>query len=72
MSKNKKAKQIVLPIALYHHADKNGKFLPSESCVCEDDVYTNNEHDDSIGVALVRLSDALIAIAKAKGEKNYH
>lgn len=69
LNKNKKAEPPPLPIAIYHHADAEGKFLPSESCVCEDDVYTNNEHDDSIGVPLVRLSDALAAIAKAKREK---
>lgn len=56
-----------LPVALYHHAEADGTFLPSESCVCEDDVYTNNGDDETIGVPLVRLSDARAAIQQAAG-----
>lgn len=56
-----------MPIAIYHHAAADGTLLPSESCVCEDDVYTNNGDDETIGVPLVRLSDARAAIQQAAG-----
>jgi len=58
---------VLLPVAIYHHAAADGTFLPSESCVCEDDVYTNNGDDETIGVPLVRKSDAIAAV-KAEQE----
>lgn len=60
--------EAALPVVLYHHAEADGTFLPSESCVCEDDVYTNNGDDDTIGVPLVRQSDAIAALASKDAE----
>lgn len=60
--------EAALPIVLYYHAEADGTYIPSESCVCEDDVYTNNGDDDTIGVPLVRQSDALAALASKDAE----
>ena len=54
-----------LPIAVYHKATLQGVLVSDESCVAENDVFTGGNEDDFIGEPLVRLSDALAAIAAA-------
>lgn len=53
-----------LPIAVYHKATLQGKLVSDEECVADTDVFANGD-EEYIGVPLVRLSDALAAIAAA-------